>query len=1169
MPTLVAGAQKYAVSIVDWHGVPHEFQLPKLSREVYALLVKEWSLRELVIQKFSAANDKVLDPNAERKGKLGELMDESAEAIAKAQAEFDAQSKTLIGRYTREVKLKIDTARRYYKQGQAAYKTGHEFLFPPPPPLPPVLDTVDVKARTNVCLFVRIVAADDVIAMDSGGVSDPFAVARWASLECKTEVVYATVTPEWDETFTINLGSCGDIIEDDINVCLYDYDLALNDFLGFVKVPLKGKSISNPKDWSKEPDWYTIGPLPEGHDEASGGEIDWGRMKDKLMFWEGTREYTGRVKVAAWVGTRSDLAMRTAQQPTVWKAVEASREEAKYYVEPHTAAVHVLVCEARNVLAMDGSKDDPSGLSDPYCEVTLEHERTGKLETEQTHYIDDSDAPEWDRKFSFVISRPYTTSTMWFKVYDFDGGFDQLIGQVKIRCEDLDIHEGLVKPPAAKWLTLCDLAGKDKNAEGEPFGEILISAYIDEEYLEHLHHQKVHAKDEVDIGKLEVDIFKVHDMPDDVKDVFVVVKYGPYWTRLPTIESPGDMHYDLRSMFPVIDLHVPVIIAAFAGVGDTPKLMGKIKVPVAALESNERYFKMVEMGAIDAASGEVVKSGKLDVALTYYREATFDKTVTLAKQYIKPMCSDKWYYNPIPEIEQEKVVKRHKELVISQLGLCNPPVKEAIAKEMLDFSRHEFNSRMIQASIARLQCVAAEGIEVVGAMDDIFSWKRPYVTAAAQVILFFMINFPRLILPGVLFLLGSVPLAMYPTRKKRALDQISMDYDISVGKLPPHLDILLNGETLTNEEIKAMEKEQREREEADAKAEEERKRAEEEEAARLKQEEEARATEEADAIAAILADADAESEADSDEEDAVEAPKMAGSVNPFANLMKQYEELTALIASIQTIMDNVATVAEQAMGILTWREPRVTFVTMVVLMSSAIVLFFSQIIVEAVFYVLSFYTKRAVGAGSDVASGGVALVIEKITAAAVAAAEYIWKTFLRRPYEMAVAAYIYVKYILTTSLSTFLGGVLWVWSFFTLGNIMIVARFAASLYMLYALRHPSILPDEASAFKSGGGVDAEADKKAQGKKKAKEAEEEARQKAEAAATAAGGGGGGSGGSEPVVERKKSKAEVEAEAERERRRAARAVGGLYSCRIQLTHGLKAAWFQALILDPTIK
>jgi hypothetical protein len=49
----------------------------------------------------------------------------------------------------------------------------------------------------------------------------------------------------------------------------------------------------------------------------------------------------------------------------------------------------------------------------------------------------------------------------------FDGGFDQLIGQVSLKCADLEIHEGLSKPPAAKWLTMLDAEGKDKNSEGK------------------------------------------------------------------------------------------------------------------------------------------------------------------------------------------------------------------------------------------------------------------------------------------------------------------------------------------------------------------------------------------------------------------------------------------------------------------------------------------------------------------------------------------------------------------------------------------------------------------------------------------------------------------------------------------------------------------------------
>ena len=105
-------------------------------------------------------------------------------------------------------------------------------MFPPPPPPPPALPTHDVKTRTARKLFVRVEKAESLLAMDSGGVSDPFATARWGALECTTEIVYSTVDPVWDETFVFDLGGVGDVVEEDLTLCLYDYDMALNDFLG-------------------------------------------------------------------------------------------------------------------------------------------------------------------------------------------------------------------------------------------------------------------------------------------------------------------------------------------------------------------------------------------------------------------------------------------------------------------------------------------------------------------------------------------------------------------------------------------------------------------------------------------------------------------------------------------------------------------------------------------------------------------------------------------------------------------------------------------------------------------------------------------------------------------------------------------------------------------------
>ena len=76
---------------------------------------------------------------------------------------------------------------------------------------------------------------------------------------------------------------------------------------------------------------------------------------------------------------------------------------------------------------------------------------------------------------------------------------------------------------------------------------------------------------------------------------------------------------------------------------------------------------------------------------------------------------------------------------------------------------------MIQTSIARLQCFAAEGMEIIAAVDDIFSWRNPYVTAFVQAVLFFMVNYPKLLLPGVLFLVGSIPPRYVPDAPKARL----------------------------------------------------------------------------------------------------------------------------------------------------------------------------------------------------------------------------------------------------------------------------------------------------------------------------------------------------------------------------------------------------------------
>ena len=192
---------KYAVVLVDWTGVPHEFQLPKLSKTLYRTLANEWGFREgthVNKRGASAVNEHVLDPIKHGpQTKLGELVEDGSVAVMRAKADLDERRRSALRRIAATFKRRYDGCVSHYRRCEAAYVECRHFFYPPEPPPPPDLPTVDVRAKTDACLFLKIIAAEGVLAMDAGGTSDPFATARWGSLECKTEVVYETVNPVW------------------------------------------------------------------------------------------------------------------------------------------------------------------------------------------------------------------------------------------------------------------------------------------------------------------------------------------------------------------------------------------------------------------------------------------------------------------------------------------------------------------------------------------------------------------------------------------------------------------------------------------------------------------------------------------------------------------------------------------------------------------------------------------------------------------------------------------------------------------------------------------------------------------------------------------------------------------------------------------------------------
>jgi len=82
-------------------------------------------------------------------------------------------------------------------------------------------------------LEVKVIEAEDVIAADRGGTSDPYAVVEFQGIQKKTKVIKKSLTPKWNESFQFEIGKPSGVLTID----LFDHDVSLfgnHDFLGQV-----------------------------------------------------------------------------------------------------------------------------------------------------------------------------------------------------------------------------------------------------------------------------------------------------------------------------------------------------------------------------------------------------------------------------------------------------------------------------------------------------------------------------------------------------------------------------------------------------------------------------------------------------------------------------------------------------------------------------------------------------------------------------------------------------------------------------------------------------------------------------------------------------------------------------------------------------------------------
>ena len=916
------------------------------------------------------------------------------------------------------------------------------------------VEAVDVEKEVSKTLFVRLIRAKNVLAMDDGGTSDPFTEIRFRGLQNVSRTIEKTCDPEWEQTFTFNIPNGKRVLDasDAVELYVYDRDQALNDFIGYAKLDLEGEEVQdeesmklNRKKMSSA--WKRVDSASEGglivpstkllnesFESENGGEspslgiskdkkpippvatkvrydkhtgkkytqktihlsslpenqqpsfFDVNHLKEKLMFWEGERKFTGTITCEYWFGSRHDAEFRASAQPKLRTANNELTASIQHYCDPVTALLRVDVRAGRNIVNLDCDKgeDGSEGGSDPYVEVSVIDAVDRSKVKKSTHYIEDSRNPLWNRTFTFLTSQPYS-NTMQLKCYDYDGAtsFDDVIGCYSVPLHELPVRVGVKTLPEYRWVTLRHpKTGSEKNEFGVPYGEIEVRAYIDEEYFDHLHGGNATRA----VGKLSVDILEANGIDKIPQGAYCVCKIGPYWSRLETvkktefsgelgdedmqkvsedddddgvdaggdegedgearppkpkalnddarrakkiakmIENANKIRWNKRLIYPVSEPSDEVIVSVFDAENDD--VIGTIKLPLSCMEDGVRYEnECVLMMNANVAIGDIVKNGTLTLAFTFTH---FKGGALVARKYIKPKLPAKWYFYPLSPNETQRVLRAQKDVLVKKLLQANPPIPEKVSQHILAYSQHTVNVMSIKSSIARLEKSMSGFVNLHKGLTFTFSWESIPLTVLAQCLLVFWIYHPEWLIPSFCFGLAMNALLLFPGRYQRVLDRMVPNEFLSVGIAAAPEDI--------DDALKLKDQEDREKE-----------------------------IESKDARMAANLDSDGEDYDDKEKaaKDAKEAekkkksmtkPKEAAtwdSINPIAQLQKQLEEVKLLITQSQSILDQVAGGVERFIGIFTWAEPRVTAMTILVVLALGWATLYIQTIVRVGFELMT------------------------------------------------------------------------------------------------------------------------------------------------------------------------------------------------------------------------
>lgn len=590
-------------------------------------------------------------------------------------------------------------------------------------------------------LFVRVVKARDLPAMDVTGSLDPYVEVRIGNYKGNTKHFEKKQNPEWNEVFAFSRDRMQASI---LEVVVKDKDVGKDDFVGVLRFDLSDVPTRVPPDSPLAPEWY--------------------RLEDK----KGDKA-KGELMLAVWMGTQADEAFPDAWHSDAACSADASSMNShirsKVYHAPRLWYVRVNIIEAQDIIHVDKTR-----YPDLYVKAQLGSQflKTRTVQARTLNLL-------WNEDLLFVAAEPFEDHLILSVEDRVSPNKDEIVGRVIIPLASIEkrADDRVVN---TRWFNLEKPAVVDVDQiKKEKFASrIHVRVCLDGGY--HVLDESTHYSSDLrptakqlwkpSIGLLELGILNaegIHPMKTrdgkGASDTYCVAKYGQKWVRTRTIISSLSPKYNEQYTWEVYDPATVLTVGVFDNCqlgekgpnGNRDAKIGKVRIRLSTLETGRVYTHSYPLLVLHPSG--LKKMGELHLAIRF----SSTSLINMLYLYSRPLLPKMHYIRPLSVMQLDMLRHQAVQIVAARLSRMEPPLRKEVIEYMSDVDSHLWSMRRSKANFFRLMSVFS-GLFAVGKwFGDICAWKNPITTVLVHILFVLLICFPEMILPTIflyMFLIG-------------------------------------------------------------------------------------------------------------------------------------------------------------------------------------------------------------------------------------------------------------------------------------------------------------------------------------------------------------------------------------------------------------------------------